>query len=214
MAFGLHFDRLARPLVCHCVTFSYKAIGKPDETTRLRATLILMRKPALIEVSFERASQLLVEHLRSQGMPDHLAWIFRGEVTGFGRRLFVHPSPSEINQDLARRWFDLGVKQGRGIRLMVLGFTESLTYCYVWLPADDLDASQSMTQGLHFTISVESYETGRARGVTRVRSVLLFRLRQLWYRLRGEPFSVKELPLRRNVVSARSTTENDLSPKS
>jgi hypothetical protein len=165
-----------------------------------RPATILMRRPVLIELSFAEASRLLAEHLRSQGMPDHLVWIFREDVTAFRRNLFVNSSPDKINRDLAHRLFDLGVNQGRGIRLMVLGFAERLAYCYVWVPADDLDASQSMTNGLHFTICVQSYQTGRGRAVTRVPSVLFFRLRQLLCRFRAEPAYINGLPLRRTLL--------------
>jgi hypothetical protein len=160
------------------------------------------RRSTLIQESFEEASQKLVEFLRSQGHPDHVVWIFREEITGFRRQVFVHPSPPETNRELARRLFNFGIEQGRGLKLMVLGFAEHRAYSYLEVPADDIDASQSMTSGLHFNVGLENHETGRGRVINRVPSPLLFALRRLYCRLRGETFFVKELPLHRNLQSA------------
>ena len=160
----------------------------------------------VINETFEEASLMLSEHLRKQGKPDHLVWIFQEDITGFRRRLFVHPSPPEVNQELARRLFDLGVKQQRGLKLEVIGFAEHRAYCYVWIPADDAAARQGMTRGLHFTIGVEDFETGRGRALNRVRHPLNFAWQPFYWRFRGESPSVGEVPLRRNL-RPRSFTE-------
>jgi hypothetical protein len=157
-----------------------------------------MRKPVLIEESFEEASRQLIELLRKQRMPDQLVWVFREDVTGFRRGFFTHPSPPKLNRDLSHRLFDFGVKQARGIRLTVLGFAGDLAYSYVDVPADDVGAGQGMICGLHLAVALESHETGRGKAVTRVRFALFFWLVQLWCRFRGEPFFIKKIPLRQS----------------
>jgi hypothetical protein len=48
----------------------------------------------VIGETFEEASHMLSEHLRKQGKPDQLVWIFQEDITGFRRKLFVHPLTS------------------------------------------------------------------------------------------------------------------------
>jgi len=63
----------------------------------------------VISETFEEASLMLSEHLRKRGKPDHLVWIFQEDITGFRRKLFVHPSPPESNRELARRLLTLAL---------------------------------------------------------------------------------------------------------
>jgi hypothetical protein len=160
------------------------------------------RRSILIKESFEEASQGLVECLRRRGHPDHVVWIFQEELTSFRRQVFVHPSPHETNRELARQLFNFGVGQGRGLKLKAVGFANHRAYSYVWVPADDIDANQSMTNGLHFNVGLESHDTGRGRVINRVPSPLLFKLQRFYCRLRGETPIVRELPLRRNLRPA------------
>lgn len=155
-----------------------------------------------IEESFEEASRELVEFLRSQGHPDQVVWIFREEITGFRRQTFVHPSPDKKNRELARQLFNRCAEEGRRLKLTVVGFAEARAYSYVWISPHDIDASRATPHGLLISVAVESHETGRGKLINRVSFPVLFILRRLYCRLRGEVFFVKEIPLRRNLLFA------------
>jgi hypothetical protein len=42
----------------------------------------------VIGETFEEAGHMLSEHLRNQGKPDHLVWIFQEDITGFSHPTF------------------------------------------------------------------------------------------------------------------------------
>ena len=153
--------------------------------------------------SFEDACLALIKCLREQGQPSDLTWVFREDITGRRRSVFVHPSPPSHNGDVYRRHFAAGAHTGRGIRLSVLCFAGDSAYCYVSVPDDDVDASQAMLAhgDLCIGFAVESHESGRGFLARRCHSALEFYVRRIWYRFRGESPFLQKVPRRARVSS-------------
>ena len=159
-----------------------------------------------ITETVDEACSAFADFLRRHGQSPELLWICRDDVTGRRRRLFVQPFPPASNRELYQRHFDFGIRQARGVRLDVLCFAGSQACCYVWIPEDDIAASQAMlTDDLRMGFAVESHETGIGFRAQQCGSRAEFYLRGLWCRLRGESPLIQELPLRADIESSANT---------
>lgn len=159
----------------------------------------------VVSETFDEASAKLVKFLQRQRQPSTLRWIFREDVTGIRRALFVHPSPPPVNLDLWRQRYECGVRQGRGIQLGVLCFAADCAYCYVWVPEDDRAASQAMlVEGLRLAYACGADDSGVGLSGQRCYCSATFALRKLWCRSRGESPSIRALPSREHFESLRT----------
>jgi hypothetical protein len=105
----------------------------------------MMNTPAC--PSFEQAIERFKGFMAAQGFPQDLRWVFAGDVTSKERKIWVRLPLKEDNPDCARRHYDLGLQRGLGIRLAVLCVIDNISYCYVWLPKDALDAEYALLAG-------------------------------------------------------------------
>ena len=105
-------------------------------------------------VPFDDACREFVAFLASQGSPTSLRWFCREDVTAYRRRVRVLASTPDANRALYERYYRYGVSRGLGLRLEATFFTEATSWCQVWCPQDEVDASQAMMGGsLHYSVS-------------------------------------------------------------
>ena len=160
-----------------------------------------------ITETFDEACSALTDFLRSQAQSSELLWICREDVTGRRRRLFVHPSPPAGNRGLYQHHFEAGIRQARGIRFDVLCFAAGRACCYVWVPEDDVSASQAMLSDPHLRYGFTVQEMGSQAGfqADRASSSATFFLRRAWCSFRGESPLLQELPTRNELQSNAKT---------
>ena len=105
-------------------------------------------------VPFDDACREFVAFLASQGSPTSLRWFCREDVTAYRRRVRVLASTPDANCAFYERYYRYGVSRGMGLRLEATFFTEATSWCQVWCPEDESDASQAMMGGsLHYSVS-------------------------------------------------------------
>jgi hypothetical protein len=149
--------------------------------------------------TFDEACSELASLLRREEQPSELHWVCREDVTGWRRRLVVHPSPPASNRDWYRDYFDFGQRQARGIRLEALCFAADRAYCYVWVPEDDLAASQAMvsSQCIKYSFATEGMGSERGCQAEIACCPIAFHLRRAWCRWRGESPRLQDVPSRK-----------------
>jgi hypothetical protein len=113
--------------------------------------------------SFGQAIEKFTEFVVAQGCPRDLRWVFADDVTSSGRRIWARLPLKEDNPDCARRHYDLGLQRGLGIQLAVLCVIDNISYCYVWLPKDTLDAEYALLAGLKLSVPVDLPVACKAR---------------------------------------------------
>jgi hypothetical protein len=111
-------------------------------------------------ISFEDACGQLAVFLAAEGRPTPLRWFCREDVTGYRRRVRVLASTPDTNRSLYERYYRFGVTRGLGLRLEATLYSDSTSWCHVWCPQDELDASQAMMGGsLHLNASIRPPRT-------------------------------------------------------
>ena len=149
--------------------------------------------------TFDEACLALSDFLRREDEPcEELLWLFREDVTGVRRRIFVHPSPPSFNRELYREHYEFGARQGRGMRVVVDFFLGRRACCYVWVPRDDMDASYAMlSDGLR--LSIPGRESEFPITATQCRTSAGFYFRLALSRLRGVSPIAHALPSRHDL---------------
>lgn len=94
--------------------------------------------------SFADACEEFVAFLALENRPTSLQWFCREDVTGYRRRLRVVAPPAEVNRTLYERYFQHGLDRHLGLRFEASFYTDGLSWCHIWCPRDELDASQAM----------------------------------------------------------------------
>jgi hypothetical protein len=118
-------------------------------------------------IPFEDACRELGVLLAAEGRPTALRWFCREDVTGYRRRVRVLASTPDTNRSLCERYYRHGITGGLGLRLQATLYSEGTSWCHVWCPQDELDASQSMMGGsLHLTVSTSPPRTSVHDGLS------------------------------------------------
>jgi hypothetical protein len=106
------------------------------------------RKPKF-EVLVARYGSFLSKH----GAAKEVVWVFREDVALVGQEVYVRTPVPEINRIMVRRLYDIGWKRGLGVRFLCLAIADTASYCYIWLPPDELGSSYAMMGmgGWHFS---------------------------------------------------------------
>jgi hypothetical protein len=148
--------------------------------------------------TFDEACVKLSELLRRESQPAELLWLCREDITGRRRRIFIHPSPPSINRDLYRQRYEFGAQQGRGMRLEVHFFLDDRACCFVWVPRDEIDASQAWLSG-DLRLSVPTQKPDYPITATQCGTLSEFVVRGALSRIRGESPIAQDFPFRSDL---------------
>lgn len=103
---------------------------------------------------FSEAAREFSGFLVSQGVSAELLWVFREDVCWYRQRLLVKVPVPEENTSIVQALYERGVERGLGVRLEVLCVLAGRPCCYIWLPADEEDASYAMLTGLKMGLPI------------------------------------------------------------
>lgn len=138
--------------------------------------------------------------LASRGLAADLLWVFREDVCWRRQRVLVKAPVPEENTCDVERFYNLGVSRGLGVRLDVLCLLGPRPCCYVWLPADEEDASYALLSGLKFSVPT------RPAVAQAVRSGLLWRAYKWLERSEASAGIVAQVPRRAARISLCNAT--------
>jgi hypothetical protein len=131
-----------------------------QDCERLQQLLGPPRVNAPKPITFDDACRQLAAFLAAEGRPTVLRWFCREDATGYRRRVRVLASTPDTNRSLYEGYYRYGAIRGLGLRLEATLYTENTSWCHVWCPQDELDASQAMMGGsLHFSASTSPLRT-------------------------------------------------------
>src|SRR5258708_15309380 len=103
---------------------------------------------------FSGAIDSFHEFLAREGRPQRIEWLFGEDVAQIGHRTFIRVPPPAENHECTERLYDRGVKQGLGVAIEALVHTEQVTYAWVFVPSDSIDAEYRMVGGEHLKLTV------------------------------------------------------------
>jgi hypothetical protein len=108
--------------------------------------------------SFEDARHGFSEFLAEHGEPSEIHWIYGEATTRWMRDWLIFDQGSSANLDSVRIAYGHGVESGLGVSLDQLGSADGVSYCYVWVPDDMVDAEQCMMDGsVKYTMPQDSF---------------------------------------------------------
>ena len=139
--------------------------------------------------TFENALRKFKDFLFRENKPGDILWVFREDVTTYKRRMWVKfPFPQD-RSTLARQLYKIGVKRGFGINMNMVGQLENYSFCYIWLPVDEIEMEYAMMNGnLKLTAFQDELD------VIIVKSKLKWRCLKWLNSLRGFNFLEKKFP--------------------
>ena len=106
--------------------------------------------------SFASAADTFRAFLRGEGVSDSIRWIWRDFIytrrtpssqRSWMRRIYLDGQQSAEIVDV-ERYYNRGIDRGLGIALCVFCIADDVPCCYVYVPADETDASYRMMTSL------------------------------------------------------------------
>jgi len=85
--------------------------------------------------------------------------------------------------------YEIGIKRGYGIHLNMVGQLENCSFCYIWLPGDEIEIEHAMMNG---NLKLTAFQNGL--DITIVKSKLKWRCLKWLNSLRGFNFLEKKFP--------------------
>jgi hypothetical protein len=133
-----------------------------------------------VQSSFEESVARFQQFLKEVGYPTTVLWVKPDDVILTDRRLiYVKQSVSKKNESDAQQAYGLGINRKLGVLFCALCSTDEITYAYVWVPTDELDAQRAlMPRDLKLSAATGA---DRIRGMV-VRSRLLSACLSMRYR--------------------------------
>lgn len=106
------------------------------------------------EVMLDRLRRFLAE----QGLSQEFCWIWRDSIRVPRRQtatsaIYVHTSGLTHLDTLAEARYEQGLRRGLGISVEVPFVVGDTPCCYIWLPADSIDADYRMSNGLKISVA-------------------------------------------------------------
>ena len=110
---------------------------------------------SLVPGSLEEASLRFREFLRSQGWPDQVQWLSTGRVILSSKgQCWINARSVDDGATLALKTYQEGVMRGLGISIEAFCKSDTVTFAYVVVPADQIAAEQMLIGGLKLSVPV------------------------------------------------------------
>ena len=130
--------------------------------------------------SFEESVTRFQKFLKEVSYPTTVVWVKQDDVILTDKHLiYIKQCIPQKNESDAQRTYGLGMNRQLGVLFGALCSTDEVTYAYVWVPTDELDAQRAlMPRDLKLSAATG---TDRIRGMV-VRSRLLSACLSIRYR--------------------------------
>jgi hypothetical protein len=98
------------------------------------------------------------EFLAKNSFPSKVVWVTPEDVLASSKPVvYVRMPVSEENERLAKRLFDFGISQEKGVLFETLCESNDLTFAYAWVPRDELESEEfQMPKGLKLSARLGS----------------------------------------------------------
>jgi hypothetical protein len=98
-----------------------------------------------MDANFDATVAQFQQLLKQSNYPSHLVWLTPEDVLMTGKRLiYVRVPIPSTNESTARRTYDEGVANGRGLIMSTICEMDASAGCYIWYPK----ASEEVPQGI------------------------------------------------------------------
>lgn len=113
---------------------------------------------------FDTAIDSFRDFVADQNQSANLRWIFREDIVELGWQTYIR-LPLTADEEMVRQLYTEGLERGYGVNLHAYCFLREQTFCYIWLPKDEVDADYRMLAGLKFSMSATPERRKKAIGV-------------------------------------------------
>lgn len=87
------------------------------------------------DADFDAAVERFQQFLRANNYSEKIVWVMPENVLTTGKRfIYVCVPVPAINEVKARRAYDEGLAEGRGLLMSTVCRMKASTYCYIWFP--------------------------------------------------------------------------------
>jgi hypothetical protein len=91
--------------------------------------------PVKDDANFGTAVARFQQFLKANNFSERIVWVMPEDVLTTGKRyIYVRVPIPAVNEVKARRLYEKGVTQGRGLLMSTVCKMNASTYCYIWFP--------------------------------------------------------------------------------
>lgn len=112
---------------------------------------------------FEHSLATFRDFLTTHACPSNIMWLFQDNAVLYKRTFFHCGALTYDGLIDAKHHCRAARKHGYGCQFICVGHSRQVSYCYVWIPADDVDAAQSWLANGHIKYSLLTSEGYSAR---------------------------------------------------
>lgn len=111
-----------------------------------------------MQPSFEESVISFEEFLGKNGFPPKVVWVGPADILASNKpEVYVRVPVSEENERTAKRLYDFGISQHKGVLFDTLCESRNQTFAYAWVPHDEREAEEfQMPKGLKLSARVGS----------------------------------------------------------